>query len=53
MKTLRRFLLWYGLLTKRLLRRPSFWCLLLCVPLLAGAMAAAAKQESGIVRIAL
>ena len=50
---MRRFLLWYWLLTKRLLRRPAFWLLLLCVPLLSGAMAAAAKQESGVVRIAL
>ncbi len=53
MKKLRRFLLWYALLTKRLLRRPSFWCLLLLVPLLSGAMAAVSKQESGIVRVAL
>ena len=48
-----RFFLWYGLLTKRLLRRPAFWALLLCVPLLAGALAAVAKQESSIVRVAL
>ena len=53
MTWLRRFFRWYGLLTKRLLRRPSFWCLLLCVPLLAGAMAIAAKQESGIVSVAI
>ena len=53
MTRLRRFFRWYGLLTKRLLRRPSFWCLLLCVPLLAGAMAIAAKQESGIVSVAI
>ena len=53
MKALSRFFLWYWLLTKRLLRRPAFWIILLCVPLLSGAMAAAARQESGIVRIAL
>lgn len=53
MRRLRRFFLWYWLLTKRLLRRPAFWILLLCVPLLSGAMAAAAKQESGVVRVAL
>ena len=53
MKSFGRFLLWYGLLTKRLLRRPAFWCLLLCVPLLAGALAAAAKQDSGIITVAL
>ena len=50
---MRRFLLWYGLLTKRLFRRVSFWVLLLCVPLLAGALAAVARQESSIVRAAI
>ena len=50
---MRRFFLWYGLLTKRLLRRPGFWALLLCVPLLAGALAAVSKQESGVVTVAL
>ena len=53
MKALKRAALWYRLLTKRLLRRPYFWCLLLCIPLLSGAMAAAAKQESSIVRVAV
>ena len=53
MKHLRRIFLWYLLMTKRLLRRPSFWCLLLCVPLLSGAMALAAGQDSSIVRVAL
>lgn len=50
---MRRFLLWYGLLTKRLFRRVSFWVLLLCVPLLAGALSVVAKQESSIVRAAV
>ena len=50
---MKRFFLWYGLLTKRLLRRPAFWALLACVPLLAGALTLAARQESGIVRVAL
>ena len=53
MNALKRFFLWYGLLTKRLLRRPAFWVLLLCVPLLSAAMAAVAKQDSGVVRVAL
>lgn len=53
MKALRRLVLWYGLLSKRLFRRPAFWILLLCVPLLSGALAAAAKQDSGVVRVAL
>ena len=53
MKQIQRFFLWYWLLTKRLFRKPVFWILLLCVPLMAGAMAAAAKQDSSIVRVAL
>ena len=50
---MRRFFRWYALLTKRLLRRPVFIILLLCVPLLAAAMAAVAKQDSSIVSVAL
>ena len=50
---MRRFFLWYWLLTRRLFRRGAFWALLLCVPLLAGALAAVAKQESSIVRAAI
>ena len=53
MKGFRRFLLWYALLTKRLARKPAFLILLLCVPLLAGAMAVVAKQDSSIVSVAL
>ena len=53
MKMLKRFALWYWLLTKRLLKKPVFLVLLICVPLLAGAMAAAARQDSGIVTVAL
>lgn len=50
---MRNVLLWYALLTKRLLRKPVFFILLLCVPLLAGAMAAVARQDSSIVTVAL
>ena len=50
---MRRFFRWYALLTKRLLRKPVFLILLLCVPLLAAAMAAVAKQDSSIVTVAL
>ena len=50
---MKRLFLWYGLMTKRLFRKPAFWVLLLCVPLLAGAMAAAASQDKSVVRIAL
>ena len=53
MKTIQRFALWAALLTKRLLRRPVFPILLLCVPLLSGAMAIAARQESGVITVAL
>ena len=53
MNPIRRFFLWYALLTKRLVRRPAFLILLLCVPLLAGAMATVAKQDSSIVTVAL
>ncbi len=50
---MKRLLLWYGLLSKRLLRKPSFLILLLCVPLLAGAMTLAVKQEKSFVSIAI
>ena len=50
---MKRLLLWYGLLSKRLLRKPSFLILLLCVPLLAGAMALAVKQEKSFVSVAV
>ena len=50
---MRRFFRWYALLTKRLLRKPVFLILLLCVPLLAAAMAAVAKQDKSIVTVAL
>ena len=53
MKALRRFFLWYWLFTKRLFRRPAFWILLLCVPLLSGALSLASRQDSGVVRVAL
>ncbi len=53
MKKLARFALWSWLLTKRLLKKPAFLILLLCVPLLSGAVALAARQESGTVRVAL
>ena len=53
MKGFRRLRLWYALLTKRLARKPAFVILLLCVPLLAGAMAVVAKQDSSIVSVAL
>ena len=53
MKKLRRFLLWFGLLMKRLLRRPAYLAVLLLVPLFALALALFSRQESGVLRIAL
>ena len=53
MKALKRFALWSALLTKRLFKKPVFPILLLCVPLLSGAMALAARQDSGVVTVAL
>lgn len=53
MKALKRLALWSWLLTKRLFKKPAFPILLLCVPLLCGAMAAVARQDSGVVTVAL
>ena len=50
---MKRALLWYGLLTRRLLRKPAFLILLRCVPLLAGAMTLVSKQEKTFVSVAL
>lgn len=53
MKQIRRFFLWYGLLSKRLLRRPAYLAVLLLVPLFAAAISLFAQQESGVVTVAL
>ncbi len=52
-KKLRRFLLWYGLMTKRLLKKPSYLILLLAVPVLTAAMTLAAQKDVGLVTVAL
>lgn len=52
-KKLRRFLLWYGLMTKRLLKKPSYLILLLAVPVLTAAMNLAAQKDVGLVTVAL
>jgi hypothetical protein len=52
-KKIRKALLWYALLQKRLFKKPSFLILLAAVPLLAAAMAVVSTQDSGILRIAL
>ena len=53
MKKLRRFFLWYGLMTKRLVKKPSYLVLLLAVPVLTVAMTLAAQKDVGLVTVAL
>ena len=53
LKKLRRLGLWYWLMTKRLLKKPSYLVLLLAVPLLTAAMTLAAQKDTGLVSIAL
>ena len=50
---LRRFFLWYWLMTKRLLKKPSYLILLLAVPVLTVAMTLAAQKDTGLVTVAL
>ena len=53
MSSLGRFFLWYGLLSKRLLRRPGYLAVLLLIPLFALALALFSRQESGVVTVVL
>ena len=53
MSSIRRFFLWYALLSKRLLRRPGYLAVLLLIPLFAIALALFSRQESGVVTVAL
>ena len=53
MKRLRRALLWYILLQKRLFKKCSFLVILCIVPLLAGGMKLVAAQEKGVLKIVL
>lgn len=53
MRSFRRFLLWYGLLSKRLLKRPAYLAVLLLIPLFALAIALFSRQDSGVVTVAL
>ncbi len=50
---LRRFFLWYRLMTKRLLKKPSYLVLLLAVPVLTAAMTLAAQKDAGLLTVAL
>ena len=52
-QAIRRFFLWYRLFTKRLLRRPSYLAVLLLVPLFAVALSFFARQDSGVLTVAL
>ncbi len=53
MSSIRRFFLWYALLTKRLLKRPAYLAVLLLVPLFALAIALFSRQDSGVLTVAL
>lgn len=49
----RSLLCWWGLLNKRLLKRPGFWAVLLAVPVLVLVLTLAASRNGGVVRIAV
>ena len=53
MSSLRRFFLWYALLSKRLLKRPAYLAVLLLIPLFAAAISLFSRQDSGVVTVAL
>lgn len=53
MSKLRRLLLWYCLLSKRLLRRPAYLAVLVLVPLFCVAILLFSHQESGVITVAL
>ena len=50
---MKRILLWFVLLNKRLSRRISFWLILAAVPLLVLALGLLAQQESGVATVAV
>ncbi len=50
---MKKSIIWFYMLTKRLLRRYSFWVLLLLIPLLLPAANAAMQNDGGVLRIAL
>ncbi len=52
-KTLKKLLMWYVLLNKRLLKKPGFVVILLLIPILVGALGIAAGGDTGIVSVAL
>lgn len=52
-KTIKQGLIWLWLMTKRLYKKPTFLVLLLLIPALVLGYGTVARQDSGIVRIAL
>ncbi|MBR3474696.1 MAG: hypothetical protein IKH34_06480 [Oscillospiraceae bacterium] len=53
MSSIRRFFLWYWLLTKRLIKRPAYLAVPLLIPLFAAAVALFSKQDSGVLTAAI
>ena len=53
MRSIRRFFLWYWLLTKRLIKRPAYLAVLLMIPLFAAAVTLFSRQDSGAITVAL
>ena len=53
MSSVRRFFLWYWLLTKRLVKRPAYLAVLLLIPLFAAAITLFSRQDSGAVTVAV
>ena len=50
---IKKMLIWYLLLSKRLFKKPSFWAVLLLAPLLTAGMTIVAEQDAYILRIAV
>jgi len=48
-----KWLKWFWMLSKRLYKKPTFWVLLLFIPLCVGFFAGAAQEDSGFVHIVL
>ena len=50
---MKKWIKWFWMLSKRLYKKPSFWVLLLLIPVCVALFSGAAQEESGLVRIAL
>lgn len=53
MRQMKKALLWFGMLTKRLYKKPTFLAILILIPLLTIAYSIMTQDDSGIVKIAL